>query len=146
MRLLDDTIAFFHDLADWADERRYWIAGAIIVTMAVAILTSVPCAPKLEVWSVGPITCAKWEPVDGARAYQIQGKLNGEGDWQTVAVTWGGTNISWPSIPGMMEYRIRAWSDDGPGRWSCAHLVFFLPQPMVPEKPSEGKEASCSSS
>jgi len=116
---------YIFDARDWVDQRRYWIAAGIVLVLALSCLTAIPQVPELAVRSLGPITVAQWTDVPGAVAYQLQGRANGEDPWCSVAIVWDGHQLSWPSIPGAMEYRIRAWREDGPSRWSASVLVFL---------------------
>ena len=130
-----------HDALDWMDHRRYWIAAAIVLVLAVGALMSVPDAPTMTVRSVGPITLAEWTSVADAKAYQVQGRSI-DGDWQTMALIWDGTRMTWASIPGPMQYRVRAWTTSGPQRWSDpSQLIFFLPQPMIPRPDAKRQDA-----
>jgi len=138
---LHDLGDWVREVGDWIDDKRYWIAGALVVVLAVAALMAVPDAPTLEAYGVGPITIAEWTEVPGAIAYQVEAQ-GFDGRWQTLAMIWDGTRMSWPSPPGPMKYRVRAWTRDGPGRWSApTQLIYFLPKPMIPDPDRRRQDA-----
>jgi hypothetical protein len=136
------------DALNWIEANRYAVAFCMVVALAAAALV-VPSLERpvfeIEVQQQGPLVLLTWEDPGeyAAEFYEIQGRQF-ENDWETFAIV-PTARMGTAVPPGVTQFRVRAWTLDGPGRWSSpTELVFFVPLPApppAPEPPSRRDDA-----
>jgi hypothetical protein len=113
----------------------YVAAGLAVVLLAVAALILPIEREEIEVQQMGQFVVLQWSAVEGAKFYELQGRA-GDGEWSTFRLVVD-PEIGVPTPPGVAQYRVRAWTKDGPRAWSHpTRYIFFVPEPKPADPPA----------
>lgn len=115
-------------------------AVGIILPPALDLLDS-PAPFEIQAQQQGPLVLLTWEVQQGAVIYQVQGRMF-DGDWSTIGLL-PAPLMRTALPPGVASFRVRAWTEDGPGAWSKpSEFLIFLPTsapaPAPPEPRRDG--------
>ena len=132
---------YFRQAINWIDGHKMLSFLSAIMLLAALVLIFPPLESSqydIDVLQRGPFVQLSWDVQQGAVLYEIQGRLF-ENDWETFAIMESPL-LRTALPPGVAQFRVRAWTESGPGAWSNpTELLIFIPTP-APRIPAPDPE------